>query len=225
MSGSLATYRGIEVLSLAGLTVGGMRAATVNDAANLLERMAQGNMTRVMEGLKADIEVTMGRITRTLEERHGSRWPLSGNLWGTVPDRLARRSGQGLESIKRSVRYGSVGDSEVTGSISTGFMGIHETGGTITAKGGWLAIPMRAAVDGRGVGLSPRSFKNTFVARSGRGNLIIFRREGKDSIVPLFLLKKQVTIPPRLRLKELTDLEFGYFASKALQRVAQEFDL
>ena len=228
MSGSTSsTRRGvIEVLSLDGWTIGGVRAANSVEAAALLERQMVESVGRVMEQVQADMAVTMRRVVKDLSDRHGKRWPLSGNLWGTVPDRLASRSGAGLESIKRSIAVGRIGDSEVIGSISTGRLTVHETGATIRARGKFLTLPLRAALDARGVARGPaRSFQNTFVARGPNGGLMIFQRLGQDRIVPLFLLRKQVTIRPRLRLAETVDYETGYFASKAIEAMAKEFGL
>lgn len=76
---------------------------------------------------------------------------------------------------------------------------IHEFGGVIRAKGAkYLTIPLPAAKTASGVAKGPaRSFPNTFVKQSKAGNLIIFQ-SNKDKLVPLFVLKKQVTIPKRL---------------------------
>ena len=75
----------------------------------------------------------------------------------------------------------------VEGSISAGRYGIHEVGGVIRAKSArYLTIPLPAALDRRGVARQPsaRGWKNTFVAESKRGNLLIFQRRGAQ-IVPL----------------------------------------
>lgn len=99
------------------------------------------------------------------------------------------------------------------------YANILERGGTITAKGKYLAIPLRAALTRAGASKmpSPRDFKSTFVQRSKKGNLIIFQALGKtptgrkrlkgyigaggekikSNIVPLFVLKKSVNIPPK----------------------------
>lgn len=103
---------------------------------------------------------------------------------------------------------------------------IQEYGGTVRpVNAAWLAIPLDAAKTAAGVARGgPRDFKNTFFATSKNGNLILFQRLGKDKagrqkrrtfqrtpggakekseIVPLFAMKKEVTIPPRLGMREL----------------------
>ena len=42
--------------------------------------------------------------------------------------------------------------------------------------------------------------KNTFVQYSKKGNLLIFQKRSRGSIVPLYILKKRVKIPARLGL-------------------------
>lgn len=103
---------------------------------------------------------------------------------------------------------------------------IQEKGGVVRpVNSKYLAIPIGGAVTPAGVAKgSPRDFKDTIVARSKAGNLIIFQKLGKtksgkqrtrrfvragsdtaerSSVIPLFLLKKEVTIPPRLGMAAL----------------------
>ena len=42
-----------------------------------------------------------------------------------------------------------------------------------------------------------RDFPDTFVRRSGAGNLLIFQAMGDGTVEPLFVLKSEVTIPAR----------------------------
>ena len=84
-----------------------------------------------------------------------------------------------------------------------GYVGIHERGGTIRPRRArYLTIPLPAALDSRGVALRARArdWPDTFIATSRRGNLIIFQRRGRKEVVPLYVLKKSVRIPPRLGL-------------------------
>lgn len=76
---------------------------------------------------------------------------------------------------------------------------IQNQGGTINARtGGFLAIPLPAARDGSGTALF--SFReafsqgNTFIQTSRSGNRLLFRSTGAGNIIPLFVLKQQVTI-------------------------------
>jgi len=75
------------------------------------------------------------------------------------------------------------------------YAGIQEEGGDIKAKNvTYLTIPLPAVKTKAGKTRGgARSFKNTFVKKSKKGNLIIFQNKGKD-IIPLFLLRKKVTL-------------------------------
>jgi hypothetical protein len=195
----------------------GRRFSNAND-------LSQALMTEIT----ADIDLATGRVSEVLlatlnqiyahlEQVHGSQWPLSGNEYGTDLGRLARRSGQGLASIRNSItiRDDSWGYSRIIeGSISTAALTVHETGATITARNAqYLTIPLRAALDSSGLPLRQRArdWDKTFVKRSKAGNLLIFRRDGKN-LVPLYVLKNSVYVPPRLQMRETVELyarEFG----------------
>jgi hypothetical protein len=81
---------------------------------------------------------------------------------------------------------------------------IHETGGTITAKGKFLAIPIKGGpaypltrASARKVG--PRDFPGGFFLRFG-GRLFYMRRSGKKgrgALQAIFLLVRSVRIPAR----------------------------
>lgn len=115
---------------------------------------------------------------------------------------LKHRSGD----LSRSVTIGGVESNLQTRalSISIGsnivYARIHETGGTILPRRGtYLAIPLSAAQTPTGKArFSPRNAPGpTFVARSKRGNLIIFQKLSSGGIRPLFVLKRSVVIPKR----------------------------
>ena len=101
---------------------------------------------------------------------------------------------------------------------------IHEYGGTVRPKRSkYLAIPLAAAKtaggDSRG---GPRSFTNTFFARSKAGNLILFQNQGsKKKPLPLFVMKKQVTLKPRLGFFE----EWTANQKKRISDIAKGIDV
>ena len=66
-----------------------------------------------------------------------------------------------------------------------------------------MTIPLDAALNANGTPKKKRArdWKDTFVAKSKRGNLIIFQKRGRR-IVPLYVLKKRVRIPARLGLRK-----------------------
>jgi hypothetical protein len=88
----------------------------------------------------------------------------------------------------------------ISGTISVPFpLSIHEDGARVRRKGKLLAIPLPAALNSRGLPIkkNPRSWPNTYVARSRRGNLLIFQRRA-GVVTPLYVLKEDTKIPRRL---------------------------
>jgi hypothetical protein len=79
-------------------------------------------------------------------------------------------------------------------------------GTTIRPKNAqYLTIPLPGALTASGVPRGrARDFDNTFFARSRGGRLILFQRQGK-TIVPLFLLVKEVYVPARPALRPTMD--------------------
>lgn len=87
------------------------------------------------------------------------------------------------------------------------YAAIHEYGGTIRPTNAkYLTLPLPAVKTKAGVVRGgARAFTETFVAKSKRGNLILFQRQGKE-IVPLFLLTKgPIKIPARPSLAPTTE--------------------
>lgn len=76
---------------------------------------------------------------------------------------------------------------------------VHERGATITGKP-WLTVPLRDAMTPAGVVKFPRArdFPNTFIKKNKSGKLFIMQQRGAK-VVALFVLRRTVTIPPRLR--------------------------
>lgn len=83
----------------------------------------------------------------------------------------------------------------------------QEEGATIRERGKLLTIPLPRAVTASGVtrgGARQWPDATTFVGRSDAGNLMLFLVE-KRALVPLFLLRRQVTLRPRLGLMAAWD--------------------
>lgn len=154
-------------------------------------------------------------VAKEMRRKHGASWSpgRKGNL--------QMRSGAGLRSIVDSIAV-SLNSGGLEGSISAGSLSVHEKGARIKARsGGFLTIPLPAALDPRGVPLRQRArdWDNTFVARSRKGNLLIFRRLPRaQEIVPLYVLKTSVTIPPRLGMeKAIIGDALPYFERKTFE--------
>ena len=207
-------------LDLAGLEVDGEFFASVDAAHTALDQSLNATADRVTMAIGRDVLDALKRVGQALAKKHSSPW--NGRL---VNDKstLQKRSGSGLRSILESIKTTENNINVVAAEITTGSMSIHETGGTVKPKRGkYLTIPLPAAMDGRGVPLRARArdWDNTFVARSKRGSLMIFRKDGKG-ITPLYLLKTSVYIPPRLQMSDAVDDTLPYFERKAFESIAR----
>lgn len=136
-------------------------------------------------------------VTRKLEAKHGTPYPGGGG------GRLARRTGEGMERLRDySVRPGPQG---IEGRLTlTQGLAQSEFGGIIRAGGtGYLTVPLPAALDAKGIPKrwSARGWRDAFLIKSGRGNLLIVRRAGRK-LVPLYVLEKSVRIPARLGMRK-----------------------
>lgn len=167
--------------------------------------------------LSKELKDYLTSVSEALARRHGNTYP-----GGTSANSLSKRSGRLVESIRKSVKVTGNTLDDLEGQIGgTFYARIHEKGGTITPKKAkFLAIPLPAALKSNGepIYASPREWKNTFVITSKAGNKLIVRREGKD-IVPLYVLKSSVKIPPRLKMGETLNAGIPYFVDKAVDAV------
>jgi hypothetical protein len=190
-------------------------------AADYVLQQLQDAPNRAAQQVTRELKFTLQRVAAKMRELHSAGW--NGQLVNGS-EYLQKRSGDGLQSILDSIRVTGGQLSAVEGSIGTGTMSIHETGGVISAVNSqYLTIPLPAALDNRGVPLraSARDWENTFVQRSRRGNLIIFQKRGKQ-VVPLYLLKPSVKIKPRLHLEDTIMGELPYFQERLLDIIAKE---
>lgn len=140
---------------------------------------------------------------------------------GTTATKLKRRTGRLAAStrpVKATYKHPIVRGGVVFG---TGYAGVHVgPRGQVTVikpkNAKYLTIPLpavqtRSGVT-RGTALSGK-FVNTFIARSKKGNLIIFGQgtyakgqktgEAKGKITPLFLLKKSVRVKARIHPEDI----------------------
>lgn len=173
--------------------------------------------------LSLELRQYLNSVAEALSRRHGGPWPS-----GTTPKTLSKRTGEMVASIQRSVTIKGKTFQSLQGYISVDFPGvIHEFGATIKPKKvKYLTVPLPAALDSRGVPLkrSARDWDNTFVARTKAGNLVIFQKRGAQ-IVPLYVLKSSVTIPPRLGMRETLNIGIPYFVERAMDQMVRHIML
>lgn len=169
--------------------------------------------------LSAELKSFLDTVAEALALRHGGAWP-----GGTTKDTLSKRSGDLVDSIIKSVQVTGNTFGEIVGHIGAGgiYASIQEYGGTITAKGKLLTVPLPAALNPNGTPIkkSARDWDNTFVARSKKGNLLIFQKVGTQ-IIPLYVLKESVTIPPRLGMQDTINATLPYFVDKAMDAMVK----
>lgn len=196
------------------------------DAARGLEAFArdQGDaVRRIPDELARLLQSYLDEVRRALVRRHSRPFNNPANVPATGERDLLRRTGGGASGIKAEVRNGRT-IASVSGVLSVPWpMSVHEEGATIRPRNSqYLTVPLPAALDSRGVPLRPRArdWDSTFVAESRRGNLLIFQRRGAG-IVPLYLLKREVQLPPRLRARETLDAGADFFVDRAVEAVAR----
>lgn len=140
---------------------------------------------------------------------------------GTTETRLRVRSGRLRGSViplKTEVKSDRV---EGGVSIGTTYGRVHfgpkgQKTKIVPKKGKYLTIPLPAAMTRAGVakgGAKSGQWGDTFIAKSKAGNLIIFgkrrimkdKKEGelRGQVVPLFVLKKSVTVPARVHPQDI----------------------
>lgn len=190
--------------------------AGINEVANRLD----GGLDRSAKIVSAEFFKYMKRVAQALFRKHSGGYP-----GGTTDNTLSARTGAGIAGIVRGVR--TIGSPVALDSIAVtltipGTMVIHEDGGVIRQRPGGplLTVPLPDALDERGVPLRlrARDWENTFVTRSRRGSLIIFQRRGRR-IVPLYVLKRAVVIPPRLGAQEEIERGLSRFEVRILRKM------
>lgn len=145
---------------------------------------------------------------------------LKENISGPI---LKVRTGYLRHSMSAKLFNDSSGISALVGSgVRYGervkYADILETGGVIRPKKGkYLAIPIGEARTKSGVARGrPRDFANTFIRKG-----IIFQKYGKNSIRPLFILKKSVTIPAFRYMGQTAEQQINIVEQSVLQAINQ----
>ena len=201
------------------------RGQRFNDAAKGLEefyRVLSRDWDDAAQALSREMKEFLAQVVEAIVSRNSNPWP-----GGTSETSLSKRSGALVAAILGSVRVDGSTFATLQGQIGAPgipYAKIQETGGTIKAKSGkFLCIPLPAALDSNGLPLqsSPRDWPNTFCAQSKAGNLLIFQRRG-TSIVPLYVLKTSVTIPPRLNMGATLRAGIPVFVERAMDQMVKQ---
>lgn len=179
--------------------------------------------------LRRGLRDYLDTVAEAMAQRHSQPWAPDVVLpAGERTGRLARRSGRAIREMRRSVEVTDAGGS-VRGTIGGPFYLVtHEEGRTIRTKRArpkYLTIPLPPALDARGVPLKRRArdWRDTFVYKSRRGNLLIAQRRGR-TLVNLYVLKRSVRIPQRLGLGKTIELTTPVFLDKTFQGIVREIN-
>lgn len=187
----------------------------------------QKDTEKFMPIVRRTLRDYMEGVVLSVQQRTATPYPGGTSPAGQFPGRLSRRSGTLYNSLNKNkikVDGTTAGDQSVSFTL-TGIAAVHERGATIRPKKArYLTIPLPEALDGKGLPRRPnaRAWKNTFVQRSRKGNLLIFQKRG-DQIVPLYVLKKSVRIPKRLGFEEAFKAGKDFLADKIAQDILKEF--
>jgi len=168
----------------------------------------------------------MTGVVRSVAQRASTPYPSGTSRAGVFPGTLSKRSGKLLSSLSEN-RIDVRGDDDIEVSFTlTGIASVHERGATIRPKRSkYLTVPLPPALNSNGTPKrkSARDWQNTFVLKSRKGNLLIVQKAGGGRITPLYVLKKQVTIPQRLGFEDAFQAGREFLADKIADDVIREF--
>ncbi|MDR4483826.1 MAG: HK97 gp10 family phage protein [Nitrospirales bacterium] len=145
------------------------------------------------------------KAPKVLQQATRRALPKGGHLYANLVKRkmsgpvLKRRTGNLVRSVTVGKVEGTGGNLRLRVGSNLVYAPIHEFGKRVKpTRSKYLTIPLDAAKTAAGVQrFSARKAPGpTFVKRSKKGNLIIFRNAG-GNLIPLFLLRKSVKIPKR----------------------------
>ena len=165
----------------------------------LLNISGQEEVIEVLDGIEkraGDLEEPLADFGERMVRRIAKR--LSGQV-------LKERSARLKNSLTHQENNETLEISAGGGPGEVDYANIHQYGGVIKPKRAKaLTIPFPGGPADRRVPLRASDFEDTFIAKG-----IIFQDLGKENIVPLFILKKSVTIEasPYMYLED-SDVEY-----------------
>ena len=203
-------------------SIGGQRYLNAQKGFDALAAKSTQAVLDLSPIARRELVDVLDSVVAAMTARHSTRWRPNQRLpEGDRRGKLARRSGRGMNNLKPEMS-GTVDD--IRGEIHVPFpLSVHEEGATIRKKSKLLAIPLKAALDSRGRPLKrgPRAWRDTFVAKSRKGNLLIFQKRGKE-IIPLYVLKEKVRIPRRLGMGVTMDKAAPFYIERVFERALVE---
>lgn len=206
----------------------GNRYQSIDRGLKALEKDIKADLEDMTPVVKRLLTEYMAGVVKSVADRVKTPYPGSTSRAGQFPGTLSSRSGKLLKSMNPSrIRTKGKLQNELAVSFAlTGIAAVHEKGATITPKQAkYLTIPLPAALNKRGMPLrkSARGWKNTFILKSKKGNLLIMQKRAGGKLVPLYVLKKKVVIPKRLAFEEAFEAGKDFLADHIAKEVVREF--
>lgn len=170
----------------------------------------------------------MKSVVIAVRARMDAPYPGGTSPAGQFPGSLSTRSGR-LLSQMTPARINIVGSLDNSLDVSftlPGIAAVHERGATIRPKRAkFLTVPLPGALNANGTPKKPRArdWANTFILQSKKGNLLIMQKQAGGDLLPLYVLKKSVTIPRRLGFAETFEAGLDFLADKIAQEIVREF--
>lgn len=182
-----------------GLLYKNVLYSDANVGLQALHRQFEHAAQRIKPILRTELTRHLQKTVQLIASRNSTAWP-----GGTTETTISRRSGAAMQSLKEGIRVvdGVVGPTGYMYGVF--YLYVQEYGGTMRAKKAqYMTIPLPEALTSQGLPKkqNAREWNNTFVGQTRAGNLIIFQRRGRQ-IVPLYVLKKEVRVRPRLGLRK-----------------------
>lgn len=183
---------------------------------------------RMVPLVQKTLNAYMAGVIQSVADRSRTPYPAGTSPKGVFPGTLSKRSGKllaGLNPARIKVTGQTEKDIQVSYTLQ-GIANVHERGATITPKKAkYLTIPLPPALTSRGLPKKPsaRDWKDTFVLKSRKGNLLIVQKQPNGGILPLYVLKKSVTIPKRLGFEEAFLAGRDFLADQIANDVVREF--
>lgn len=160
---------------------------------------------RANKAVRARVSTAVGKGLRLMQQHHKTKEIRRGGGKGrAVAHRWTTRTGTAARSFHIDWKKGAMDGAYWTGLKR---MRVLEEGGTIRPKRAhFLAIPTDAAKHGVGPSGSPRHHPGLVFIQSLKGQPLLVRPD-KDGpgLTVMFILRRQVTLPPRRTLQRTID--------------------
>lgn len=190
------------------------------DANRYLNVKAEINTVRVLRALRIAPQALSEEIMDSLDR---IRKGFFKTLWNTTGLKMTPRIGMANKHIKfyRNPRRGGPLDIELGLFSMSPVTKIHETGGTVSAPSGMMAIPINDALTARGrldkrfrggnkLAAHYKKLQMGLFVYKSKGRTFLARKKRSGELDVLFILKSSIKISPRLNFYRTWNAMEGY---------------